>query len=91
MGGKEGGIMGRPRKTEAQRRAERFDELYRLGKAKKKYTDEQIGQFVGVTRQTINKRRKDPGKLDIALLAALGKTLGWSDEDYLAIICPERR
>lgn len=80
--------MPRPRKTDAQRRAEQFGERYRVGKARICATEEQIGQILGIKRPALLARRNDPGKLSVDQLATLGDVFGWSDEDFLAIIRP---
>jgi len=83
--------MGRPRKTEAQRRAERFGELYRVGKAKLGLTEDHVKNMVGLKgRPSLLARRKDPGKFTLEQLVTLGKVFGWTDADYMAIIHPEK-
>ena len=59
--------MGRPKKTTAQRRAERFDVLYRLG-----LLEPDIAATLGVNRDTLRSYRRDPGKLPIEKAAILG-------------------
>ena len=81
--------MPRPRKTETQRRAERFGERYRVGKARLGATEEQIGNILGLKRPALLARRKDPGKLSVDQLVTLGKVFNWSDDDFIAIIRPE--
>lgn len=78
--------MPRPRKTESQHRAERFRELYRIGKARIDVTDEQIGEYIGMSRPAISRRKKDPGKyVSLDDLVTFKKIFGWSDEDILAL------
>lgn len=83
--------MPRPRKTEAQRRAERFGERYRVGKARLGATEKQIGNILGIERPALLARRKDPGKLSVDQLVTLGKVFNWSDDDFIAIIRPETK
>ena len=84
--------MPRPRKTDSQRRAERFKELYRIGKARIGATDEQIADCVGVHRTTISKRMKNPGKyFTYDDLARLCEEFRWTDEDILSLFRVEKR
>lgn len=83
--------MPKLRKTEAQRRAERFGERYRVGKALIGATEEQIGRLLGIKRPTLLEKRNNPGKFSVDQLVTIGKAFGWSDEDYLAIIRPDRQ
>lgn len=81
--------MGRRRKTESRRRAERFGELYRIGKARLGLTEEQISQMIGFKgRPALLDRRKNPDKLSLGQLVTLGTAFGWSDSEYMAIIRP---
>lgn len=64
--------MGRPKKTTAQRRAERFDVLYRVGKARLGCGESEIAAMISVTRPTLRSYRRDPGKLPIEKAAILG-------------------
>lgn len=83
--------MPRPRKTESQRRAERFGELYRMGKSKVRATEAQIGAAAGMCRPALSRRLKDPEKyVSLGDLVKFGKIFGWTDEDYLAIIHAEK-
>lgn len=80
--------MGRPRKTEAQRRADKFAECYRMGKAKTGLIDEQIATVLDISLPTLRHYKKIPDKLAIAKLSTLGKLLCWTEEDFLSIVCP---
>lgn len=82
--------MPRLRKTDAQRRAERFGELYRVGKARLGMTDEQVGQMLDMSSATLRKKRRSPGEFSFSQIITMGAVFGWSDEDYLAIIHPQR-
>lgn len=77
--------MPRVRLTESQRRADRFRLLFRVGKAKLDYTDEQIGELMGVNRTAVIRYRKNPEAL-YGKLISLGKSMGWTDEEWLSII-----
>lgn len=77
--------MPRLKKTEAQRRAERFDEHYRVGKARLKLHEPEIAAALGVSEATLYRYKRSPGKL-FDLFVRLGDVFGWSDEDYLDII-----
>lgn len=79
--------MPRLRKTESQRRAERFREAYRVGKARVGTTDEKVGDAVGLHRVTICRIVKDPDNFfRFGVLNTLQKNLGWTDDELLAII-----
>lgn len=82
--------MGRLRKTEAQRRAERFGELYRVGKARSGLTEELVGNMLGMRRPALLARRNSPDKFSVGELALLGKAFGWSDDEFLSIIRVEQ-
>ena len=77
--------MPKPRKTESQRRAERFGESYRIGKARLGATEEQIGAMLGLGRPALLSRRKEPEKFSVGEIVKLGRAFGWTDEEYLAI------
>lgn len=78
--------MGRPRKTESQRRAERFDELYRTGKSRMKLKETDIAAMIGVNRDTLRRFRQDPAKRFSAQdLDIIATALRWSDEEYLSV------
>lgn len=83
--------MGRKRKTEAQRRLERFSELYRLGKSKIGFTECRISEILGITRQCFNARRAEPEKLKLGEFIKLSKIFDWSDEEILSIIRPNNK
>lgn len=78
--------MPRLRKTEAQRRAERFDEHYRTGKARLKLHDADIASALGLCETTLRKYRRIPDKFPLGALIRLGGILGWSDAEYMDII-----
>lgn len=77
--------MPRLKKTAAQRRAERFDEHYRVGKARLKLHEPEIAAALGVSEATLYRYKRSPEKL-FDLFVRLGDVFGWSDEDYLDII-----
>lgn len=83
--------MARLKKTDAQRRAERFRELYCIGKAKSGFTDEQCASMVGICRDTLSRAKKDPNKrISIEQLACFGKAFGWTGEEIASIFSPEK-
>lgn len=82
--------MGRRRKTKADRRAERFGELYRVGKARFQLTEDQVGDILGMKRPALLSRRKDPGKFSIEEFSILGDMFGWTGEDVMSILRPEK-
>lgn len=84
--------MPRLRKTESQRRAERFGELYRVGKARLRLTEDQISASIGLCRPALNQRLTNPDKyLRLGDLVDLGELFGWTDEDFLSIIHTEKQ
>ena len=78
--------MPRLRKTDAQRRAERFDEHYRVGKARMKLQEPDIASALGIGEATLYRYKRAPEKFPIGKLVRLGCVLGWSDEEYIDII-----
>lgn len=82
--------MGRHKKTTAQRRAERFQMLYRIGKARLGLLEPEIAAMLGVTRDTLRSYRRDPGKLSLEKAAILGTAMGWTDEEIASVLFPER-
>ncbi len=78
--------MPRLRKTDAQRRAERFDEHYRVGKARMKLQEPDIASALGIGEATLYRYRRSPENFPIGKLVRLGCVLGWSDEEYMDII-----
>ena len=84
--------MPRPKKTDAQRMAERFVELYKVGKAKAGLTDAQCAAIAGICRKSLSNAKKDPcDRISIGQLSKLGAVFGWTDEEYLAIFCSDGR
>ena len=79
--------MPRPRKIDAQRRAERFQELYRVGKARTGLKEPLIAAALGIGETTLCRHKKNPGdRFSFNQVVLLGELLGWTDEDYLSII-----
>lgn len=81
--------MGRPRKTTAERRAERFSMPYRIGKASTGLKEEDIAELVNLSTVTLRRYRKDPGLFPVGVLATIGTALGWSEADYIAVLFPQ--
>lgn len=82
--------MGRNKKTEAQRRSEQFGERYRMGKAKLALKEPQMAEIIGVSPSSLRKYRSQPGLFSVDQLVKIGKIMCWTDEDYLAIIRPNK-
>ena len=82
--------MGRHKKTTAQRRAERFQMLYRIGKARLGLGEQEVADMIGVSRPTLQSYRRDPGKLSLEKTAILGTAMGWTDEEIASVLFPER-
>lgn len=81
--------MARLKKTETQRRAERFDEHYRVGKARLKLQEPNIAAALGIGESTLRKYKRNPmsnTSFSFGQVVRLGDILGWSDEDFLDII-----
>lgn len=76
--------MPRVMLTESQRRAARVRKLFADGKNKIGFTDEQIGQILGVKRDTVRRYREHPEAL-YEKLVNLGKAMAWTDEDWLSV------
>lgn len=83
--------MGRKRKTEAQRRLERFSELYRLGKAKLGFNEDKIAEILGTTRRSFLGRRNNTEKLKLGEFVKLSYIFAWSDDEILSIIHPSNK
>lgn len=77
--------MPRLKKTDKQRRAERFSEHYRVGKARLRLRDPEIAAALGVAESTLYRYKKEPDKLPLGKLVRLKHVLGWSDREYLDI------
>lgn len=80
--------MGRRRQTETEKRDERFQAAYRLGKAKTGFDEEFISMALGVTKPTLRARRLSPDNFRIDEFSKLGKLFGWTDEEMISIIRP---
>lgn len=78
--------MPRLKKTEAQRRAERFDDHYRTSKAHLKLQEPAIAAALGLGVSTLRKYKRDPDLFSVGQIVRLGGVFGWSDEDFLDII-----
>lgn len=83
--------MPRLRKTESQRRAERFRELYKDGKKSIGATEEQIGAILGVSRPTLKRKRDNPENFSLGEFITFCARFSWSDEEILSIVRPERK
>ena len=82
--------MGRSKKTTAQRRAERFDMLYRVGKARLGIGEMEVATMIGVSRPTLHSYRQDPGKLPLEKAAILWTAMGWTNDEISSVLFPER-
>lgn len=78
--------MPRLKKTEAQRRAERFDDYYRTSKAHLKLKEPDIAAALGIGVSTLRKYKREPDMFSIGQIVRLGRVLEWSDMEYLDII-----
>ena len=82
--------MGRHKKTTAQRRAERFQSLYREGKARLGIGELEVAAMIGVSRPTLHSYRQDPGKLPLEKAAILWTAMGWTNDEISSVLFPER-
>lgn len=76
--------MGRKRKTESERKTERFGQLYRTSKARDRVTDEQIAAMLGVSRSTLYSRLNlfDEGRgMRVADMCVLKNLFRWDDSE----------
>lgn len=78
--------MPRLKKTDSQKRAERFDEHYRVGKARMKLQEPEIASALGMAASTLRKYKQNPDKFQIGHLIRLGCVFDWTDEPFLDII-----
>lgn len=83
--------MGRLRKTDAQLRAERFAEVYRVGKARANLTEREVAQILGVSHVTLGKYKKTPEIFPFGKLITLGTMFGWTEDEFLAVAFPKRQ
>lgn len=82
--------MGRHKKTTAQRRAERFQALYREGKARLGLIEPEIAAMIGVNRDTLRSYRRNPGKLPLEKAAILWTAMDWTNDEISSVLFPER-
>ena len=82
--------MGRNKKTAAQRRAERFEVLYRTGKARLGLLEPDIAAMIGVSKPTLLSYRQDPGKLPLDKAAILWTAMGWTNEEIASVLFPDQ-
>lgn len=78
--------MPRLKKTDAQRRAERFDEHYRIGKARLRLQEPDIAAALGVSERTLRNYKTRPDSVPFGKLVRLGHLFGWTDAEYMEII-----
>ena len=78
--------MPRLRKTDAQRRADRFDEHDRVGKARLKLQEPEIASALGMAASTLRKYKQNPDMFQMGQLVRLGRVFEWTDEQFLDII-----
>lgn len=78
--------MPRLKKTDAQRRAERFSEHYRVGKARLQLQEPDIAAALDVSERTLCRYRTRPDKVPFGKLVRLGSAFGWTEEEYMDII-----
>jgi len=82
--------VSRPKKTTAQRRAERFESLYRVGKARLGVGDLEIAAMIGVSRPTLHSYKQNPGRLPLEKAAILWTAMGWTSDEISSVLFPER-
>lgn len=75
--------MPAKRKTRADRVAEKFGELYRIGKARSGLRDEDVTALCGFKSPIpLRKRRAAPLEFTMGQLMAMGAAFRWSEEDW---------
>lgn len=82
--------MPRGKKTTAQRRAERFELLYREGKARLGLRESDVAAMIGVSCPTLKSYRQDPGKLLLEKAIILWTAMDWTNEEIASVLFPER-
>ena len=83
--------MPAKRKTRADRVAECFGELYRIGKARADLTEEQISTMIGYkSRDALLARRKDALSFTLGQLLTMGTVFRWRDEDWSQLVATMR-
>ncbi|NCE63687.1 hypothetical protein D1159_03615 [Pseudoflavonifractor sp. 524-17] len=65
--------MPRSKKTDAQRRAERFNEHYRVGKARLQLHEPEIAATLGMGESTLRKYKRRPDMFSLGQLVRLGR------------------
>ena len=73
--------MPAKKKTPADRRAEQFRKMYRIGKAAADLNEDQVAAVLGITSRTLQKRRKDPDSFTMGEVFVLASLFHWSAED----------
>lgn len=76
--------MGRKRKTESERKTERFKQLYRTSKSHDKKTDEQVAAMLGISKSTLYSRLNlfDEGRgMRVADMCVLKNLFRWDDSE----------
>ena len=74
------------KKTRADRVAETFDELYRVGKARARLTEEEITVMLGFkTRGALLRRREQPLYFTLGEILILGAAFRWTPEEWSAL------
>ena len=76
---------------ETQLRAERFGEIYRVGKARANLTEREVAQILGVSHVTLGKYKKAPENFPFGKLLVLGNLFGWTADEFLAITFPQKQ
>ena len=73
--------MPAKKKTAADRRAEQFRRMYRIGKAAENLNEAQVAKLLGITDRTLRRRRKDPDSFTMGEVLVLAFLFHWSAED----------
>lgn len=78
--------MPAKRKTRADRVAEKFGELYRIGKARSGLQETEITALCGFKSPIpLRRRRSSPLDFTLGQLMAMGAAFRWSEEDWRAL------
>lgn len=78
--------MPAKRKTKSDKLREKFDELYRVGKAKARLSEQDVSEIAGMTTVTLWKRKNNPQDFKLSELVKLATAFKWSGEDLQSLI-----
>ena len=77
--------MPAKRITRADRMRERFETMYRIGKAATGLKDTDVAEGIGLSVTSLWSRRKDPSKFSVGEMVKLAAILRWQESDILSL------